>query len=389
MQFAPVRRLDDGALAAAELQLRGRLGSAMGSAHALRRAARMMEQKSAFDRHKIGEGASPEARSIAETLPLLVTVDLDSVSSGDEGGQAVDGALERLVVSVSPSALLSDPQRTLAKVAAARAAGRVICVDGMGADLHAVTMLPLLEPDIIITGPELLVRTADPDMAQVAHALAAHVERSHAVIIAEGVDTEQLRLIAMTVGATYGIGDLYPAVTDPAELLSEEIVALPEAPVWSTPAAAAQTPYALAGPRGIPRRGTKRLLVEMSKALEAQAAAVGQSMIVIGTFQHAKHFTALTSKRWHELADKTGFAGVYGVGLSQMLDGKIQHAPLDPDDDLVNEWNIAVLGPHFAALLSARDLHDNGPDLERTFDFVQTFDRTTVTQAVQTILGRF
>ena len=44
---------------------------------------------------------------------------------------------------------------------------------------------------------------------------------------------------------------------------------------------------------------------------------------------------------------------------------------------------------HFAALLSARDQHDAGPDLERTFEFVQTYDRMTVTQAVHSILARF
>lgn len=112
-------------------------------------------------------------------------------------------------------------------------------------------------------------------------------------------------------------------------------------------------------------------------------------MNVVGTFQHAQHFTPATSRRWHALADATGYAGVYGVGLSVILDGNVQHAPLDPDDDLVNEWTVATLGPHFAALIAARDLHDNGPDLQRTFDFVQSFDRVTVTQAIVSILRRF
>lgn len=387
MAFAPVRRLSDGALAAAELQLRGPGSSSLGTAHALRRAARLMEQKVAFDRHKLQARDSEVARSVADTLPLLVTVDLESVTADDTAGVA--GALERLVVSVSPAALLADPQRTLAMVAAARSSGRVICVDGLGADLHAVTLLPLLEPDIIICGRELLTRTADPDVAHVAHALAAHVERSHAVIIAEGVDTEQLRHVAQTVGATYGVGLLYPAVADPTTLVTEPIVAMPQAPVWSTPDPVASTPYTVAAPLGRPRRGTKALLIEMSKALEAQAHASGQSTIVVGTFQYAHHFTARTARRWHRLADATGFAGVYGVGLQTIVDGNLVHAPLAADDDLVNEWNIAVLGPHFCALLSARDLHDNGPDLERTFDFVQTFDRVTVTQAVRCILNRF
>lgn len=384
MQFAPVRRLTDGALAAAELQVRGPAGSALSTAESLRHAARLMQQEHILDHHKFAFAATEQAQTIADILPLLVTVDLDSVDDDD-----LEPSLERLAVSVQPDEMLHSPQRTMAKVAAARRAGRVICVDGLGVSEYAITMLALIEPDVIITGPELLTRTTEPDMARLAHALAAHVERSHAVVIAEGVDSVALKMAALTVGATYGLGDLYPPVKDPAEFGDEAIVPLPEAPVWSTPETGPTTPYAIGSAVHRPRRGTKRLLIEMSKSLEAQASAAGAAVVVLGTFQHAKFFTLLTAKRWKELAENAGLAGVYGVGLVNMIDGNVQHAPLDPDDPLADEWNVAVLGPHFCALLAARDLHDEGPDLERTFDFVQTYDRMTVTQAVHSILSRF
>ncbi len=389
MQFAPVRRLSDGALAAVELQVRGLAGSAMGTAESLRRAARLMEQKAALDKQKMVFAESPQADELAEILPVLIAIDMDSIAVDDLEALPTPPTLQRLVFSVSPAQLLSRPHEMLAAVAAARSRGRVICVDGIGVDPHAISMLPLIEPDVIITGPELLSVTTEPDMAEVAHALAAHVERSHAVVVAEGIDDEKSRSAALTIGATHGTGKLYPAVANPSELPADEVVPFPEAPVWSSPAPAADTPYGLASGLSEPRRGTKRLLVEMSKSLESQAASAGQAMIVVGTFQHAKHFTEVTASRWRELADVTGFAGVYGVGLSHMVDGNIRHAPLDPADDLVNEWTVAVLGPHFAALLSARDLHDDCADLERSFDFVQSYDRLTVTQAVHSILTRF
>ncbi|MBT0567758.1 EAL domain-containing protein [Williamsia sp. CHRR-6] len=384
MQFAPVRRLSDGALAAAELQVRGPAGSALSTADSLRHAARLMQQDHLIDRHKLAYAASSEVKSISEVLPLLVTVDLASADTAD-----LDPDLERLAVSVQADEVLRNPQQTLAKVAAARRAGRMICVDGLGVSEYAITLLSLIEPDVIITGPELLTRTTDPDMARLAHALAAHVERSHAVVIAEGVDTMEMLMAAQTVGATFGTGKLYPPVDDPAVFSKETVVPLPSVPVWSTPSAETLTPYAIACSAHSPRRGTKRLLIEMSKALEAQASAAGAAVVVLGTFQHARHFTMLTAKRWKELADRTGLAGVYGVGLANMVDGNVQHAPLDPQDDLVNEWNVAVLGPHFCALLAARDLHEDNPDMERTFDFVQSYDRLTVTQAVHSILSRF
>lgn len=386
MQFAPVRRLDDGALVAAALRLRGGESSSARMAEDLRRAARLMQQQFELDERTQRFAHDAAARTVAEALPLLVPIDLTSM---DELLDPVDSPLHRLMVTVRPDTVLHAPQRALDMVARARAAGRVICVDGVGVSENAITLLSLIEPDVVVTGPEVLRRWTDPKTAKLAHVLAAHIERSHATVIAEGVDTEALRTIAVTMGASYGIGALYPAVDTPAELLQEKVAPLPDAPVWATPHAGLSTPFAITSEHNVTRRGSKRLLIEMSKSLEVQAANGGAGVVLLGTFQHAKHFTPSTAARWRAVADTIGLAGVYGVGLNSILDGNFQHAPLDPDDPLVEEWNVVVLGPHFAAILSARDRHDNGTDLERTFDFVQSYDRLTVTQTARSILSRF
>ncbi|NIL74775.1 EAL domain-containing protein [Rhodococcus sp. B10] len=386
MQFAPVRRLDDAALAAVELQLSGPRGSALESADALRRAAQMMDQRAEYDDRKFEFSRSEVAASIAGTLPLLVTVDSQSRVALE--APASDSP-ERLIVTVNVADIMNNPHEALGRVQTARSHGRLIALDGVGAELHAATLLSLIEPDIVITAREFITRTIDFEIGSLAHALAAYVERTNAVVIAEGIDSEAARLSAQTIGATYGLGALYPPLANPDTLLRENVVPIPNSPVWSTPASDVGTPYGIVSTHAESRRGTKRLLVQMSKTLESQAVAMGSSMLVLGTFQRAKHFTPTTAMRWRHMSESIGFAGVYGVGLSHMLDGRIQHAPLDEDDDLVNEWAVVVLGPHYSALLSARDRHDNGPDLERTFDFVQTYDRTTVVQAAHTIMRRF
>lgn len=389
MQFAPVCRLDTGALAAVELQLRGPARSQVSTAAALRRAARMMDQHRTLDRRTRDAATTDDAQATAKVLPLLVPLDLDLL---DDLDPSVVGALERHVLVVLPEALERSPQQTLAKVARARTEGRIVCVDGLATPDQAATLLSLIEPDIVVTGPDLVNSSTSPQTARLAHALAAHVERSHAVIIAEGVDTEAQRVVALTLGAAYGIGRLYPPVEDPSSFADATVVDLPDMPVWSTPDPELNTPFAIASVGNTPRRGDKRLLIEMSKALESQAAASG-SAVALGTFQYAEHFTEATAKRWREMSEQTGMAGVYGVGLVDVRDGNVHRAPLNPDDELVEEWNVAVLGPHFAALLSARDLHTDadgdGADLDRDFDFVQSYDRLTVTQAVHSILRRF
>ncbi|WP_169064262.1 diguanylate cyclase domain-containing protein [Geodermatophilus dictyosporus] len=52
------------------------------------------------------------------------------------------------------------------------------------------------------------------------------------------------------------------------------------------------------------------------------------------------------------------------------------------------EWDVAVLSPHFSAALLARDLGDDGPDPERTFEYALTYDRTTVSRAASSLLSR-
>lgn len=389
MHFAPIRRLDDNALAGAELQLRGPAESALESAHALRRAAQLMQQRAEFDQQKAAMMHTAAARTVAEHLPLLVTLDSRSETALDTDIDGVAASLQRIIVTIDASVVLADPHRALAAVDTARSTGRLIALDGVGTDTHAATLLTLVEPDIVITAPQFLDPETHRDIGATTQALAAYIERSHAVVVAEGIDTHAARLAAITIGATYGLGDLFPPVDNPTDLLGEPVVPMPQSPVWTTPTPPSDTPYRIASALGTPRRGTKRLLIQMSKTLEAQAVTSGSSMIALGTFQRAAHFTDTTAARWRHLADTVGFAGVYGVGLSSMLDGNVRHAPLDPNDALVDEWTVITLGPHHAALLSAHDRHDNGPDLERTFDFVQTFDRTTVTQAARAIMHRY
>ncbi|WP_324277619.1 diguanylate cyclase domain-containing protein [Blastococcus brunescens] len=52
------------------------------------------------------------------------------------------------------------------------------------------------------------------------------------------------------------------------------------------------------------------------------------------------------------------------------------------------EWDVVVLSPHFSAALLARDLGDDGPDLDRGFEYALTYDRDTVVRAAHALLTR-
>ena len=68
--------------------------------------------------------------------------------------------------------------------------------------------------------------------------------------------------------------------------------------------------------------------------------------------------------------------GVRGAGLH---DGR---------PALIGEWDVAVVGPHFAGALVARDLGDTGDDGDRRFDFFVTYERELVVRAARALMAR-
>jgi DICT domain-containing protein len=134
--------------------------------------------------------------------------------------------------------------------------------------------------------------------------------------------------------------------------------------------------------------------VEVSKHLEREALRLGKTCTVLSTFQDARHFGTPTARRYRRLADDVGFVAAIGAGLSTEPAAGVRGAALDPRDVLRGEWDIVVLAPHFAAALIARETiaretgPDTLPDLERTFEFVLTYDRPVVEAAAQSLMAR-
>ncbi|WP_231893789.1 MULTISPECIES: EAL domain-containing protein [unclassified Rhodococcus (in: high G+C Gram-positive bacteria)] len=380
--FAPVCRLDNGALAAIEVQLRGPQNGPLASADALKRAARAMDAKRELD--ALAWGVARINQSVR--LPMLVSMDVDSLAALDS---ATEEQLRRDIVVVTEAALVDSPARTLAAIDKARRDGKVVAVDDVGRRPQSMTLLPLIEPDVIILAGSMVSRRPDLATARTAHAVSAQVERTGAVVVASGVDTALHRTRALGLGATYGVGELYPAAETSEELPADAAEVMPPFPTWSTPAVAAESPYAIASAGKTATRSTKRLLVAMSTSLEMQAAAAGPETLVLGTFQRAEHFTSTTRARWVSMAERISYAGVYGVGMGYVQEGGIMHAPLDPTDPLVEEWNVVVLGPHFCGVLAAIDLHRGEIDADREFDYVMSYDRATVVRCARAILARF
>lgn len=302
----------------------------------------------------------------------------------DSGAHRVDLLSDACVVD--DRSLMSNPADLLARVDRARDEHRRIAVTDVGTRPESLSILPLIEPDIIVLAPELAGANADVSAAARAlHVLAAQAERTGAVIIASGVDSERHRRRALALGATYGMGELFPPVSAAKNPTKGPMTT----PTWSTPPADSRSPFDIASAEQPSTVSTKQLLIEMSTQIELQASDAGPDTLTLGTFQHASQFSTRTRRRWQTMAARTAYTGVYGIEMADVSTPGIVTCSLDPVDDLVEEWNVVVLGQFFCCTLSAKDLHSGNSDHEREFEYVVSHDRGTVVRCARAVLSRF
>jgi EAL domain-containing protein (putative c-di-GMP-specific phosphodiesterase class I) len=292
-----------------------------------------------------------------------------------------------VVVEITERALTARPADLLQAVAEVRAKGWSLALDDVGADVRSLALMPLLRPDVIKLDLRLVHDHPSTEIAEIVNAVNAERERTGAVVLAEGIETEEQLATARALGATLGQGWLFgrpgPLQDVPAE------PARPVPVVHAAPEPAVHvSPFAVVSAQRGVRRADKRLLLALSHQLEHQAAALGESALVVSAFQDARHFTPQTHRRYTLLGADAAFVAALGAGMPAEPAPGVRGADLGDDDPLRGEWSVAVLGPHFAAALVAVDLGDEGPEHDRRFDFALTYDRELVTEAVAALMRR-
>ncbi|MTD14979.1 EAL domain-containing protein [Nakamurella sp. YIM 132087] len=377
--LVPVVRLSDRQVVAVEVVVAGPAGSALADPDLLESAARDTGMTAELDAARwSGAAATIAGAELPAGLPVLIKVDAETLLQAPD---PADLGVDRGVLVLPQDALLGHPARIVRLVDHARAQGWSIGVDRVGQDARGLALLPLLEPDLLILQPEAIAGSGDLATAQLVHAVAAHAERTGAVVMAAGVDDAGRHRAAQAMGATVGRGRHHVRARWDAR---HRFLQLGDEPRRRT---RASSPYALAAAGREELLADKRLLIEMSKYLEMAAQSV-QPVLMLGTFQHVRHFTPHTALRWEYVAGVAALAAAFGEGIGPRPATGVRGVDLDPDDPVRGEWTVLVLAPHFASVLSARDLGDGGPDLERRFRYVLSHDRDLVVSIARALLTR-
>jgi EAL domain-containing protein (putative c-di-GMP-specific phosphodiesterase class I) len=395
--YQPIVDLETGETVAFEALARGPQGSPLENPAALFGTARSSGRLAELDalcRQRAVQGML-EANLPRELL-LFVNVEPASMALGSEdrnrtigvAGEDDDGegaGRLRIVMEITEQALTSRPAELLALVQRCRSRGWGVALDDVGSDSRALGLISLIEPDVFKLDLRLVQARATAEIAAVVAGVEAQAERTGTMILAEGIETDEHVELARGMGARLGQGWFFGR---PGPLPTRMPNVARTIDLAGSNLAARHSPFEIAASVRPVRRATKSLLLAMSQHLENEALGLGTKAAVFSTFQHVRHFTARTRARYSILAQDTAFVGVLATNMTPAPVRGVWGARLAEDDPVRSEWDIAVVGPHFAAALVSRDLGDTGDDDRRRFDYVITYDRDIVVEVARSLMGR-
>lgn len=391
--YQPIVDLDTRTPVAFEALVRGPAGSPFEMPAELFPEAERLGALAELDRaaqHAAITGAV--AASLQPPTCLFVNVEPSILEHSDELAvtlaQAEAGRpTARVIVELTERALAARPADVLATVQRLRELGCGIALDDVGVDRRSLALLPILSPDVIKLDMSVVQqRETSQATAHLVNAVAAEAERSGAAVLAEGIETEHHFLRARAMGATLGQGWLFGrpgplpigGTTEPSAALTP----------GSNGYEQLGTPVEIVAGGHPLRRGDKQLLLALSRQLEAEAELLGNEVVVISTFQDSQYFTPATQQRYESLARHAAFVGVLGIGIEEDPAPNVRGGQLLASDPLQGEWDVVVIGPHFAGAFVARDVGDTGADINRRFDFHLTYERDLVSTLARALIAK-
>lgn len=387
--FQPVVHLISGAVVGFEALSRGPVGSAFESPAALiagaREAGRLGELDWLLRTHAMQIAAESQ---LPPSLSWLINV--------EPAGLAIDCPLAlrpalakartelRVILEVVERDTEGHVTDLLRATDQARQDSWGVALDDVGGEEGSLALLPFLRPDVVKLDMRLIHSVSAPSAAAITAAIRAYAEHSGAVILAEGVETEDDERMARVFGATYGQGYRYGVPADLPTSLPDPRQAIPLRQ-RITPFEGA-TPFELLAQSHEPQRAPKRYLLHISEHLEAQSGRGAESSVLLASFQDRSFFSARQRQRYQQLAQLNALTVVLADNLDARTDPRYQTGPLGLGSRLFREWVVIVVNPHYAAAFVGRDCGDTGPDSQRRFDYFYTHDRDLVVEAGRSFL---
>ena len=387
--FQPLVRLSDGVLVGYEVLTRGPVGHRLEAPLDLLGEARRTGRLSELDWAMLASGLQA-ALNLRTEAPVTFFLNVESDNLSSPVPAEVLDLLARaqrelsLVVEFTERCLAQDPAALLRTAAGIRRQGGGVALDDLGAEPASLALLPVLDPDVVKLDTGLVRRHRSREVARVTNAVRAHCEGTGAVTLAEGIESARDVVVAQALGAEYGQGWWFGR-PEAAPVVPAQVAQLPLLPPRDD--AHSRTPLEVVSAANPLTVGDKRMVWSMTRLLEDQVFATPDSVLLVNVGR-ARLVTPEVEERYAELAAASTLAAVLGVDLPTHVAAGLRGTDLTPDEPLADEWDVVVVGPHFAGALVARDLGDSGADLLRRYAFALTYDREVVLQAARALLQR-
>ena len=254
-----------------------------------------------------------------------------------------------------------------------------MAIDDVGADSRSLALMSLLYPDIIKLDLRLLSQRRAGDVARIATAVGAESELRQALVLAEGIDSEEQLATARAFGAVLGQGFLLGPPAPLPDTLPEPGRKLRLTSSGGDPAGA--SPFSRVTNWKRPARGSRELAARTAELVARQALELGESVIVLGAFPDQGQITDGEARMLKELATSAAFVGAIGASAELEAAG-VRTGPLAPQDPLRGTWTIAALGPNCNACFVAAERTDGD------FDFAISYDRDLVVESAMLMMAR-
>ena len=384
--YQPIVRLDGEEVVAVEALARGPVGTALESPVALFAAAAAAGLEAELDwacRAAAVEGA------LRAGLPrsCRLFINAEPRTFGTDPPARHRSILQRgadelsIVMEVTERAIAADPAALFRALDQVRSLGLGVAIDDVGAEPASLGLMPFIRPDVIKLDMALVCKPTDPATAALAAAVRSDAERRGALVLAEGIETDEHLQRALVLGADLGQGWSFgrPVALERSGYEADRPIGL-----TARGASAATTPWSLVADSPRRRTTTKSLLMAISHHLEALGS--DPDTVVLGAFQHVRHFTPATARRYRAMAERSVFVGAVGVDMPEEPAPGVRGARIDRTHPIAGEWTVIVIGPHRAAALIALDAGDQGDDQDRRFHYVITHDRDVVIDAAMSLM---
>jgi EAL domain-containing protein (putative c-di-GMP-specific phosphodiesterase class I) len=385
--FQPVVDLASRRTVGYEALARGPVGSLLESPDALFAAARAAGRLDELD-WLCQRVALRGALAAGVRAPLILFLNVEADTSGflplDLRGLYARATAQMIVaVEITERALTRRPAALLGRVADMRALGCTVALDDVGCAADSLAMMAVLAPDVVKVDLAQLAAGSGRHVGEVVDAVAAQSHRAGATILVERIETVEEVHLAGALGARLAQGWLFgrrePLPTPPAPPAERPL----DGRLHADPRDIA--PFAMLSEDGEVRRASRHLLAGLSRGIEDQAAAAGQSAVLVGAFEDSELFDAPTRRRYAEVAESVAFCGAVGRHMPPEPADGVRGGALLPDDPIAREWTVAVVSPHVSAALTACGLASsrNGE-----YDYVLTHDRELAVSVAAALMAR-